>query len=199
MTYLNWVQTREEYGARWLKIFYHNSNNKVFFASEKEALFVVSSQKFSFLKYLNKIQRYESTKYEFLLEYPEIEGKNRWTQTLSPLVASPGSDNGYNPINISWDGGNWRGLFIDKGATYLKGSYTEYWFYAICSFNKYNYNDTFPGPSVNGVKNYSVKEAYLWIRIKDSGNPFSRCSLNYKQQNVYFKHCIFIASLLTVC
>ena len=185
MTYLNWIQTKEQYGARWLKVFYHNSSNKVFFLNQKEAKFSVTLQKFSILKYIWKVQRYDPSKYEFLLEYPGNAGVNRWTQTVHPFYGRSNVYNGYEPINITWSGANFTGLVKEGSSTFLKGSIPVKWHYAIGSYKNHGNEDTFPGPYLENEKGEFIgqifaKEVYLWIRLRNSGNPFMSCSFKGK-------------------
>ena len=101
------LETRSDKdGISWLKVVYHNSTNGVFFNKEaNEQLFIITTQKYSILKYFNKVNRYNLNEYEFLLEYPNeeyIKGQfNWWKQTKNPTESSINDDVGYTEINVS--------------------------------------------------------------------------------------------------
>ena len=184
------LETRnDEGGVSWLKVVYHNSTNEVFFDKEKnEQLFIITREKYSILKYLDKIYRYNLNEYEFLLEYPneeDIEDEfNWWKQTKNPTESRHETDIGYEPINISWPGAYFGGLYLnenDRGtsASFLKGSNSsKFAHYAICAYHNYTYWNTFAGPKFESSTNpdkYNqtfAKEVKLWIRIADTMHPF---------------------------
>ena len=182
----NYLEIKNDDRGSWLKLVYHNSANEVFFKNEIEAQFTISEQKYSILKLIDKVNRYDKRKYEFLLEYPEYpEGYNWWTQIENPLNVKLGDNVGYEEKKLTWPGAKFGGLIYDISKyTYLKGSYDdELWFYAICSYNLHNYKDKFPGPRIDNeqgelVEEIDVKEMYLWIRIANSYQPFlTQCTL----------------------
>ena len=81
---------KEQYGARWLLILYHNSTGFTFFNNKTAEFSINHPQLFSLLKYIPIIRREDISKYEFLLEYPGHEGYNRWSQTIEPhQIRSP--------------------------------------------------------------------------------------------------------------
>ena len=84
----SYIDIKEDDKGIWLKVHFHNSSKSVFFNNEKEAQFSISSQKYSILLYLDKINRYHSYEYEFLLEYPGYEGYNWWIQTKNPTQSN---------------------------------------------------------------------------------------------------------------
>ena len=188
--------------TKWLKIFYHNSTEGVFFNiyNRSEALFINTTYKYSILKYLPYINKYESTWYEFLLEYPERSETYQWRQSSSPLTVyqNPGSSSlhyEYEPIDIpEWDD-VFHGLVrsnpngYQKDCTLLTGSPNHtVWYYAIGSFQNWTLYNAFPGPAsiseTSGipVAKYFIHEAILWIRVKEYYSlfiPLCTCQRNY--------------------
>ena len=194
---------KEIYDAKWLKIFDHNSTGGYFFSSKDEVLYSISDNKYSIMKYLPKINRYENGFYEFMLEYPGKSGMNRWKQSASPLDVKIGTseyDNIiYEKLNNTWD---CEGLFsslvqtnyYDDKAYFAASSnkIKEYWFYAIGAFTNYTYFDTFPAASIYvsnamGI-NFLTRRVVLWIRVFSFSDMFNRmCS---------FKNCMNNNSIL---
>ena len=185
----NYLHIREDNKGTWLKIHYHNSSNYLFYEDEKEAAFSISEQKYSLLLYLDKINRFHPTEYEFLLEYPGHEGYNWWIQTKNPTESHINDDIGYIQKNASWTGAYWNGLYYDdKKYTYLTGSrYEDFWHYAIGSYKSNVDDNTIPGPRIDLSDKYEeqiriqVKEVFLWIRIADASHPLlyiSTCKMN---------------------
>lgn len=65
--------------------------------------------------------------FEFLLEYSDLTGYNRWKQSSNPLTITKNSSMkkvpGYTPIKISWDSNGWGGLAkSNNGTSLLDGS-----------------------------------------------------------------------------
>lgn len=148
-----------------------------------------SENMYSILHMLNDKYKING-KFEFLLEYPELGGCNRWKQSLNPLFDTDDSAQavGYEGINISWSVTQWGGLVrsSQKSFTVLDGSCGSVnWHYAIGVYKGNSYSNTqcpplgdcFPGPSsINRV-------VLLWVRI--NGNPPEECPTLYK--NSMFK------------
>ena len=171
--------------------------------NKEEAKFTVTQQKFSILKYIWKVQKYDASKYEFLLEYPGYTGINRWTQTVHPFYATSNVYNGYKPISVTWSGANFTGLVKEGSATFLKGSIPGRWHYAIGSYTNHGYDDTFPGPYLINEKGeftgqIFAKEVYLWIRISDTGNPFTACTIKGKShRHISYMCFVYIMTVST--
>ena len=177
----NYLNLKNDERGNWLKLVYHNSSQEVFFKDEYEALFTISSQKYSILKLIDNVNRYNKNNYEFLLEYPDYSktGYNWWSQTKNPINAHLGDAIGYHEIENTWPGAKFGGLICDNTKhTFLKGSYDdELWFYAIGSYQFHGATDKFPGPRIddeNGelIKEIDLKEVNLWIRISNLSKPF---------------------------
>ena len=104
-----------------------------------DARYIISERKYSIL---SEVQEWpHSGKYEFLLQYPELEGYNRWKQTNFPLSEAyyQGKQEveGYENVSITWTTRQWAGLQNSTGCSLLEGSISvTNWYYAI---GKYGY------------------------------------------------------------
>ena len=168
---------KEEYNAKWLKIFDHNSTDSNFFSTQSEVLFSINKNKYSILEYLPKINRYDNF-YEFTLEYPGHDGFNRWKQSISPLNVRVGtaeySNIEYYAINNTWND-CFSSLVLTNNYyqnTFLSSSCTNgYWVYAIGAFQQWVNKNSFPGTVYYVGSQLStlfvVSRAIIWIRIKD--------------------------------
>lgn len=175
----------EKDGAKWVEVFYHNTNNNtVWFTDEAEALHCTSQYKYSRLDCLEQYRQADG-KFEFLLEYPEIPDQfNRWKQTDNPVKVeeqnlSTGDTvtkaNGFESIHIDWDV-IFGGLLKTSGtltSALLNGVTNNVgrWWYAIGAYDGYTEGSTtgIPGPyGNNGIVNHSiVSEVKLYARISD--------------------------------
>ena len=98
---------------RFLRIFYHDYSSKVAFDSLEEAENVNTQYKFSILNEIDESYKIDG-KYEFLLNYSDINNCNWWRQTNFPLEETLSSSDthvkGYEPLHISWKSNNFGGL-----------------------------------------------------------------------------------------
>lgn len=181
----------EKDGAKWVEVFYHNTNNNtVWFTDEAEALHCTSQYKYSRLDCLEQY-RQSDRKFEFLLEYPiEHPGEfNRWKQTDNPTKVQESNGalipaNGYEAIHIDWSsefGGllkHKRIIHSNEGVfTLLDGSTNHnHFFYSVGCYNNTGKNsleigawaDKVPGPPLSGgIDNQVVTEIRLYARISD--------------------------------
>ena len=161
------------YHANWFLIFHHNSDGGYF--SNGELLMYYSDDKYSALGSLEKYRR--NGFFEFLLEYPELEGYNRFVQTSNPTQTRKIS--GYQKRHLSWEVNNFGGLALssDTGSTFIDGSpgNGNGWHYAIGSYSKWGFGHI-PGPYGSDSSYVDLKEVNLWIRIFDSNT----CKLNHR-------------------
>ena len=181
------VEVKEEFNKRWLKIFYHNSTGGVWFKNEEEINFIEEPQRYSILGLVNKKLNLGGY-YEFLLQYPEIEGYNNWKQKTFLFTTEESGNSGYScspqqGLNCTWNEMSWKGLFKStRNTTFIDGSNGFYWWYSIGSKTAFSSYDRFPGPaggtaSVNGT---TVTEVYLWIRIPPSFYVKQTCNSFFK-------------------
>lgn len=159
---------KEQYGATWLRIFHQNSKSgTVVFTSDSEVLNTDTQDKQSVLDKID-VFKGNDDKFEFLLEYPQLSGYNRWKQSEKPQdenIANGNTDataTGYEAISISWSDNYWGGLTLStSSSTYIDGSVgSGYWCYAIGTKVPYQTGMPSSNSSVSG----SVD---LWVRIDD--------------------------------
>jgi len=162
--------TKNEHNATWMKIFHHYSGSGQYFANNSHALLSNQDGLFSIMGILDSsYQKYNL--YEFLLEYPEFDGYNRWKQTLLPYddIEKTGYKAiGYEPVYISWEGQFWGGLVRSSQSSYttIDGSCgAANWFYSIGTINGEFWPNQFPGPALTNTVRYNVQEVLLWIRV----------------------------------
>ena len=159
---------------KWMLVFHHDIHEKknYFSKNEDEFLYSNTKEKFSILGYLDDSFRIRGN-FEFLLEYPDVEGFNMWTQTVNPLKTQPNQSNGYKPGKISFPRYSWNGLARStSNASFLDGDPTSSnWFYAIGQKEEW-VNSAIPGPYdlanepySKDIEKYGTFEVKLWIRI----------------------------------
>lgn len=188
----------DKYGAEWLEVFYHNTNNNtVWFTNEAEALHTNSQYKFSILDQLENF-RGTDNKFEFLLEYSQdLPGQyNRWKQTDNPATTQEDvslggsvSTNGYEEIHIDWLDHYWGGLLKSQAGstsssirTFIDGSVNHNnWYYSIGCYNNVvnDWENAMPGP--NNTPSTGMKEVHLYVRIDNLPNR-NEIFRQYKRQ-----------------
>ena len=213
--FIDQYEVQDAFDGKWLKIFYHNSANKVFFQqypSSSEVLFSNQSQKFSLLKYLPFINRYEKEWFEFRIEYPEKAGYIRWKQNLNPLLVYQDTSGKienfiYKPIYNTWEdqedvfGGLVR--LDDFGPAFLTGSATlASWHYAIGASQSWYGDNTFPAVAKkvdnDDITNtiFVVSQVVLWIRVKEYHHLFIfPCTLRKTTTDIKIAILIFLPAL----
>jgi len=161
-------ETQIKHGCRWLKVFYHDSSTGIYFSSLSDALSCNTSYKFSILGSIDG-QYQINGKFEFLLEYPDVEGYNRWKQTLNPKD-NPESNGkqatGYEGISISFPGRYWGGLVksSDPGTVFDGSAGNVNWWFAIgCKSSSWK-PKLFPGPAISYTELIPVSKVILWVR-----------------------------------
>ena len=171
------------YGVKWEKIFYHDLPKSSIF-TYSEALECHETNKFSNLKKLGL--KYQINEYfEFLLEYPEKNGYNRWIQRKNPLETSHSntdSDTGFIPITLTWSH-NFGGLQIHNqtGISFLDcDKTTDNNWYTIATYRHYKTSGYFPGP-------YSIVHiAVLYVRVQEA------CYCQKSKIKIQLIHILFI-------
>lgn len=153
-------ETKEQYGAKWLKIYYTNSKSgSVLWDNLGELGFSFQNYKWSILGLIDNLYNSTYGGFEFLLEYPSIGTHNRWRQTSNPLRTKQ-SVTGYSAVDVQITSNGWGGLSRSSdSSTFIDGSPTETtWYYAIGQRAVYKNGI----PSGNET---AVQEVYLWLRI----------------------------------
>ena len=199
---LDSYDAKEEFGAKWLKIFYHNSTGINFFTKEEAPYNVNDPAKYSILKLIPRIRRYDSSVFEFLIEFPELEGFNRWTQIANPLnVKSPIEDIGFSPISLTWNGSIFAGIarssYVDNAFMDCCANSSTYWHYAIGAFSKWGEADQMPGPRVGlpddpHAYHINVREVQLFIRVKEFHHLFNHFLTCNHPRIKTFLPCVYI-------
>ena len=163
-------ELKTQYGASWVKLFYHHFDNyEDAFEKAEDALDVYNEKQYSIILEASKWPH--DGPYEFLLQYPDLVGYNRWSQTNFPLnetdsTSSKSTVEGFSNISCTWTNANWGGLQRANNIyTLLEGSIGHVdWFYSIGI--RRNISAVWgirclPGPLS------CVYNIYLWMRIPD--------------------------------
>ena len=157
-------------------IFRHNlTQESDRFLNDDEARDANSSNKYSIL---GKIER-EQKKYlidgmfEFILEYPEIEGCNHWKQKLFPTQANHSVENGFIDLGSTYSDNYWRGLSLSNcnDCSYIDGSpFDNTWFFPIGQKDSYQKQYCIPDPIYEqGTSKYPcVSDIKLYIRCPEN-------------------------------
>ena len=168
------VVYKHVFESKWLLVFHHNSKNKEYFANREMVLDCDQTNLYSILGKIDDSYRINGS-FEFLLEYPEFDGYNRWSQINNPVneneTIGKNPVSGYRAINISWNARFWGGLAIStqKDHTFIDGSIGSgnyyymigayhFWYISHGGIDEYH----FAGPDV------AVSECFLWLRINES-------------------------------
>ena len=183
-----------KYNAKWLKIFYHNSSSQIFFKNSEEALNCNTFHKYSILNEINN-NFLINNKFEFLLEYPELNGYNRWVQNTNPINQTDSIIPGYNGIHIDWSGVSWGGLARSSSIHTLLDGSTNSWYFAIGAFTYQPTPDKFPGPVI-GTNYLFVSYCYLYIRIDGTKFQFQSNSQNFSFSQLIFPIIFFFHFLM---
>ena len=162
--FTNDQRAKSLFGVDWLLIFYHNSSRGDFFQSHEDALFINTEDKFSILQYIDHSFAING-KYEYLLEYPELNRYIHWTQKVNAIDNV--SNVAYNEISSNCQSFyglsrsyNYQQTLLD-GTPGDQGSFS--WWYSIGSRVKFDSQNIIPGPTINSIST-TVKEVSLWIR-----------------------------------
>ena len=123
-------ETRAFKGSIWLKIFFHNIKNKKGFTDFSEAMLCDLDNRYSILSEIKSNYKQKNSKFEFILEYPELDLYNRWQQTNFPTEEKEETGktyvDGYRGIHIDISGSMWGGLANStngaEGKALLNGS-----------------------------------------------------------------------------
>ena len=148
--------------AKWLRVLHHNTLGGTLFWNAKAQVLTEggydSIHKQSILYNLEKYKN-KSGQYEFLLEYSDIEGYNRWIQTSNPVTTSE-DVTGYKEVKTYWTKGNWYGLALSTSSgTVIDGNKGSSWWYAVGAISAHQ-NGV---PAANST--ISKGTTSLWVRI----------------------------------
>ena len=150
----------------WLKVFFHDSSEKEFFNKSEAQYNIGNSHKFSILQNMHLFVP-NANDYEFLLEYPELQGLMHWKQIINPMeLAEDSAIDHFECIECTWDE-YFQGLFLSPGSdTFLEGDKRRSgsWRFAIGAYRA-NIDNRFPGPATELTTGLNVTQARLWIRV----------------------------------
>ena len=192
----NGYLVKEYENSLFVRVFYHNVAKGDFF-KEHEVFHVHKNGKFSVLGSINyKFQI--DLKYEFLLEYCEVNKYFHWSQTTNPLdnVSDTSStffyrsEDTFKGLAASYD---YKRTYIDG----LPGPYINNWFYAIGQLEPFNKNHL-AGPYKPGPIYDTVDIVSLWMKIpyydyiKRLPNLFHTCRYQGNQANHNLLNAILI-------
>lgn len=154
------MKIKNELGATWVRLFYHNNRNgTVLFSNNKQEFLKCRTQdKISDLWAMEMFRNKEG-KFEFLLQYQSGGSSyNRWKQSSN---FTRDTISGYEEVQISWKDNYWNGLAPSTSSTWVDGSPNDgTWFYAIGSKSSY----------VGGIPKWAGSETgwvEIWVRCED--------------------------------
>ena len=188
---LNNITFKHDHNAMWVLLLHHISTKGDFFTPDN-VKDITSENLYSRLKYLENY-RFNS-QFEFLLEYPQLSGYNRWIQTSNPCT--DGYDvKGFQEIDLTWKD-IFSGLVLSSDSEYSfldgnEGLKINNWCFAIGSFQEWQ---TFPGKkSIPGPFSAAVQpdhelltEVKLWVRFFQN-----TCAPRFLFHRIYFLFLYF--------
>ena len=182
------IQLSRKYGALWQLIFYHDISGGLF--NNETALCNNEPKKFSTIGMITADFQHGGY-YEYLLQYPEVPGYNRWKQKIAiadTTMEQKSDDIGYKKVHIDFGKLDWGGLSrslstcctVFDGSPGIGNANNWYW-YAIGSTAYYSQKKLIPGPGNDEYPDgYTVNYVYLWIRVP----PKMICSLNNHRKSL---------------
>ena len=152
-----YVPIKQFDGATWLRLFHHNVKKNVYWDSIAQSMIdggYDSLYKQSILYSLASFKN-KNNEYEFLLEYSDLGGYNRWIQSSNPIEATENVA-GYKAIKTTWNADSWYGLATSSsGNAKLDGTKGNNYYYGIGLLKPY--------PVYSKI--YSKESTDLWVRV----------------------------------
>jgi hypothetical protein len=188
------IKLKRQYGALWELIFYHDITGGLFSASA--ALCSNNEKLYSIIGMIG--DDYKNGEYfEYLLEYPEVPGYNRWKQKIAIANTTPGqtsADIGYKGVKIDFSDAQWGGIARSTTTccTVFDGSPGDnngFW-YSIGATAYYDSRTQYPGP-VYASQTDGVKYSLLWIRVPP------RLLISCSHKHNFISNCLLFISLLS--
>ena len=147
-------------GVVWRLLFYQDYRKGAIAADKVENC--NEEGKYSALSSIETLRDHTISDYSFMLEYPELNGRNIWHQPRSPYDIQYTEQVSATCINCS---------FKERFSALKKGCYPNYGFFTSDSYgnNRWWYaiglisNSCMPGPIISGVET-PVNEVYLYIQ-----------------------------------
>ena len=149
------MRSKIQYRASWLLIYYHNIETGTLF-NDTTALSIDNEYQYSIIGTFAHDERLKHKEYfEYLLEYPDLHGYNRWKQKIdiaSTTINQTSTDIGFKPVHIDFPNSDFgsisksnSGETIFDGSPAIGGNSLEYWF-SIGPTSYYHNEYQFPGP-----------------------------------------------------
>ena len=154
---------KSQFGVSWIQVFYHDSTISKAWFNSSSVEFINEEGKYSILCKLESFRIHGY--FEFLLEYPEHPGFNRWKQTSNPTISH--TVTGYSPIGkLTWTQNNWNGLALSSDSScFIDGSPEKGdWYYSIGQYEQWIFG-SLAGPIYHNESNSYTSKVYLWCRI----------------------------------
>ena len=126
---------KNQFGVSWIQVFYHDYQIDQNWFNEENVQFYNEEGKFSILSQLESFRI--NNHFEFLLQYPEHSGFNRWKQTSNPTLSKIVT--GYSPVGtLSWTSNDWGGLALSNYSNcFIDGSpQSGDWYFCIGQYVK---------------------------------------------------------------
>ena len=168
--YSNGYQIIRKYEKEFVRIFLHDCSHNDFFRNKDEALFSQEKYKQSVLKYVTTNFIVDDNKYEFILQYPELNLNIHWTQET--LITEETLNANSNIFIDSDPAPSFSGLApsYESNWTLLDGSVTNHtpnWWYCIGAYGPLSdTGNRIPGPRV-GADGVPVYKVALYIRLNN--------------------------------
>ena len=196
--YIGKYEHRTFAGCEWLKVFYQKKTGNKGFDNIEDALLCNEEDRYSILSELNESLKLSNNKYEFILEYPEINLYNRWRQTNNPIdeyeATGKATVDGFYSIHLGAYKSNWGGLARSNGTdrALLNGTpdtigNNDWWFAVGVKTGAFYYKNTIIMPA----HNVGVTILYLWVRV-----PI-KIGMTCKVKNSIHSSLILITLLVT--
>ena len=149
-------------GATWLRVHYQNTlDGTLFWDAKAQILTEGGYEALHKQSILYNLEQYKnkSGQFEFMLEYSDVYGYNRWIQTSNPVTESE-NVTGYKNVRTSWTTTKWYGLALSSsGNTLIDGNQGSNWWYSVGTLK----------PHQGGIPVYtgaiSKGSSSLWVRI----------------------------------
>ena len=179
-----------KFNELWLLLYYHDFAKAGKWESKEQAKRNFESNRFSVLYSINPKMKIDN-RYEFLLEYPEFTGYNRWYQSENPMKENKNCESnqtiGYKPVSVSWGYSYFAGLTLSQSGdnSLLDGSQKCGSGWYTIGYTK-TYDGGVPGPTI------IVNKSRLWIRV----NSFQICSIPLRYSRSKHNSCVLFILLL---
>lgn len=173
----------------YMLLFYHNISKGDKFTTEKDFLFANSKMKYSLFGYLNDNYMYDGTKFEFLLEYPDVQTYVFWTQNVNPWLAPTDTYIEYTCRGKTLvENQKFTGLtrHTKSKSTFIDGNNdTGNWYYSVGSTIIWRGSNVMPGSYTNTTP--AIHVIRIWVRVPNMhflhSLEFYKCSCKFQKHS----------------